>query len=147
DAGYLSRILRAFEKRGLLRRTRSKTDGRRSHLELTVPGRKAFAPLNARSHEEVASMLRGLAPRDQERIVASMHTIETLLDPRPDGKAPYLVRPHQSGDMGMVVHLHGALYAQEYGWDERFEALVAGIVAKFIERFDARRERCWIAEV
>src|SRR5262249_41206557 len=79
--------------------------------------------------------------------VAAMHTIETLLDPRPDGKAPYLVRPHQPGDMGAVVHLHGALYAQEYGWDERFEALVAGIVAEFIERFDARHERCWIAEV
>ena len=92
-------------------------------------------------------MLDGLTPSAQHRVVDAMHTIETLLGGGADAKSPYLLRPHHPGDMGAVVQLHGALYAQEYGWDERFEALVAGIVATFIERFDARRERCWIAEV
>ena len=147
DAGYLSRILRGFEKRGLLRKLRSKEDGRRSHLALTAQGRKAFAPLDSRSHQDVRGMLDGLAPAAQHRVVEAMQTIETLLGERAASKPPYLLRSHQPGDMGAVVQLHGALYAQEYGWDERFEALVATIVAKFIERFDARRERCWIAEV
>jgi DNA-binding MarR family transcriptional regulator/GNAT superfamily N-acetyltransferase len=146
DAGYLSRILKAFERRGLLRRTKSKADGRQSHLELTPQGRKAFAPLNARSHDEVRGMLGDLAAVEQERLVAAMATIETLLGERADAKLPYLLRTHGPGDMGWVVQSHGALYASEFGWDAHFEALVADIVAKFIERFDPVRERCWIAE-
>ena len=147
DPGYLSRILRSFEKSGLLRKTRSKADGRRTHLTLTAQGRHAFAPLDTRSNQDARAMLDGLTPSARHRVVDAMHTIETLLGGRADAKSPYLLRPHHPGDMGAVVQLHGALYAQEYGWDERFEALVAGIVAKFIGRFDQRRERCWIAEV
>jgi N-acetylglutamate synthase-like GNAT family acetyltransferase len=92
-------------------------------------------------------MLGALSGADQGRLVAALQTVETLMGARPERRAPYIVRPHQPGDMGWIVHRHGALYAQEYGWDERFEALVAGIVAAFIERFDAKRERCWIAEM
>ena len=147
DPGYLSRILRGFERRGLLERARSEQDGRRSHLTLTVRGRKAFAPLNARSHEDTGRLLRDLTPARQEKVVAAMQTIETVLGGRADTKAPYLLRNHQPGDMGRVIALHGALYAQEYGWDQTFEALVARIAATFIERYDAQRERCWIAEV
>jgi DNA-binding MarR family transcriptional regulator/N-acetylglutamate synthase-like GNAT family acetyltransferase len=146
DAGYLSRILREFGKRGLVRRTRSKSDDRRSLLSLTAKGRKVFAPLNERSNDEVRGMLSSLSARDQERIAQAMGTIEGLLGPRQQNKVPYLLRPHQAGDMGWVVHRHGVLYTQEYGINERFEALIAEIVAKFIREFDARRERCWIAE-
>ena len=146
DAGYLSRILRGFERRGLVRRTRSTEDARRNHLALTPRGRKAFAPLNARSHDEAGAMLRGLAPGQQEKVVAAMHTIETVLGGG-EARAQYLLRPHHAGDMGEVIRLHGAVYAQEFGWDETFEALVARIAAKFLERHDPRRERCWIAEV
>src|SRR6266536_1907591 len=147
DAGYLSRILRGFERRGLLQRTRSKHDARRSHVALTARGRKAFAPLDARSHEDAGGMLRGLLPAQQERVVEAMETIETLFGGRTGTKAPYLLRHHQPGDMGAVIALHGAVYAREYGWDATFEALVARIAATFIERYDAKRERCWIAEV
>ncbi|HWM79986.1 MAG TPA: bifunctional helix-turn-helix transcriptional regulator/GNAT family N-acetyltransferase, partial [Methylomirabilota bacterium] len=146
DPGYLSRILRLFEKRGFLKRTPSKADGRQSHLFLTARGQAAFAPLNTRSREEIGSMLRALRARDQIRLVDSMHAIEGVLGAQPEKKVPYLLRPHRPGDMGWVVSRHGALYAQEYGWDETFEALVAGIVKKFIEHYDPRKERCWIAE-
>jgi len=147
DAGYLSRILRGFEKRTLVTRTRSAADGRRSHLALTALGRKVFAPLDARSHHEVAAMLSGLAPAAQVDVVAAMQTIERLLRrERPQPSAAYLLRAPQPGDMGWVVHRHGVVYAREYGYDAQFEALVAEIVARFVQRFDQTRERCWIAE-
>lgn len=146
DPGYLSRILRGFKKRNLVDRALSEIDRRQSHLSLTARGRKTFAPLDGRSGDEVASMLGKLSAVDQGRLIEAMHTIEGLLGQRAEPKVPYLLRPHQSGDMGWVVHRHGVLYAQEYGWNEQFEALVAEIVAKFIKEFDPKRERCWIAE-
>jgi DNA-binding MarR family transcriptional regulator/GNAT superfamily N-acetyltransferase len=146
DAGYLSRILRGFEKHGLIHKRPSEADGRRRLLRLTERGREAFAPLDARSRGEIGAMLGGMSIAGQERLVRAMRTIERLLSGRPDPVIPYLLRPHQPGDMGWVVHRHGILYAREYGWDEHFEALVAEIVAKFIQQYDPRLERCWIAE-
>jgi DNA-binding MarR family transcriptional regulator/GNAT superfamily N-acetyltransferase len=147
DAGYLSRILRGFAQRGLLARTRSQNDGRESHLGLTLAGREAFAPLDRGSHDEIAAMLTPLSEGAQARLVEAMATVEQLLGAQSKAAPPYLLRPHQVGDMGWVVSRHGALYAQEYNWNIEFEALVAEIVAAFIRNFDARRERCWIAEV
>ena len=146
DAGYLSRILRDLSKRGLIKKRPSKSDGRQTHLHLTRKGEKEFAALNARSNDEVAAMLSKLPASEQQRVVAAIHVIEEVLGAKPEPKASYLLRPHQPGDMGWIVHRHGVLYAQEYGWDEQFEALVAKIVAEFIQNFDSRRERCWIAE-
>ena len=146
DAGYLSRILSGFQKHGLIRKRPSEADGRRRLLRLTERGRGAFAPLEARSRSEIGAMLGGISIAGQERLVEAMRAIERLLSFRPDPAVPYLLRPPQPGDMGWVVHRHGVLYAREYGWDERFEALVAGIVAKFIQQYDPRVERCWIAE-
>jgi len=137
DAGYLSRILRGFERRGLVLKTRSVADGRQSHLSLTAQGRRVFAPLNARSHDEVAAMLGGLSPDAQARVVDAMQTIERLLGDHAEPPAPCVLRPPQPGDLGWVVHRHGA---------EEFEALVAEIVAHFVQRYNAKRERCWIAE-
>ncbi len=147
DAGYLSRILRHFNKRGLINKQLSQRDGRQNLLSLTERGQEAFATLNARSHNEIGAMLRDLSTGDQKRLVKAMHTIEGLLGAQPENKAPYLLRSHQPGDMGWVVHRHGVLYAEEYDWDEKFEALVAGIVAKFIQHHHPRQERCWIAEM
>jgi DNA-binding MarR family transcriptional regulator/N-acetylglutamate synthase-like GNAT family acetyltransferase len=146
DAGYLSRMLRGLERRRLITRSRSASDARQSLLALTATGRRAAATLDARSSAEVRAMLGKLPDAGQRRLVEAMGDVERLLGAAPGPSAPYLLRPHQPGDMGWVVHRHGALYAQEYGWDERFEALVANIVAKFIDDFDPQRERCWIAE-
>ncbi len=146
DAGYLSRILRGFEERDLIAKKPSETDGRRSLLRLTEAGQEVFDSLDARSREDIGSMLSSLSTAKQDRLVRAMRTIERLLGARSEPKGPYILRPHESGDMGWVVHRHGVLYAREYGWDERFEALVARIVAAFIDNYDPAKERCWIAE-
>ncbi len=150
DAGYLSRILTGFEKRGLVAKMPSEEDGRQSLLALTEEGRRQFAPLEERTIEQVGGILERLSESEQHHLTGAMQTIEKLLGPAeksgPGAKASYLLRPHQPGDMGWVVHRQGVLYAQEYGYDERFEALAAEIVAKFIQQYDAKRERCWIAE-
>jgi DNA-binding MarR family transcriptional regulator/GNAT superfamily N-acetyltransferase len=147
DAGYLSRILRGFEGGGLIDKRPSEADGRRSLLRLTERGREAFTPLDARARDDIGVMLGGLSTAEQDRLVGAMRAIEGLLGTRLEHGAPYLLRPHQPGDMGWVVHRHGVLYAQEYGWDERFEALVARIVADFVDTYDPAKERCWIAEI
>ena len=147
DPGYLSRMLRSFEKRAWIRRAPSPQDGRQSLLTITTAGRKAFAPLNARSAHEVRALLLALPAPQQSRLVDSMATIETLLGaPSQPPSPPCVLRSHHPGDMGWVVHRHGVLYSNEYGYDERFEALVAKIVGEFVEHYDAKRERCWIAE-
>ena len=147
DAGYLSRLLRSFKERGLIKSTRSPTDARQLHLSLTAAGRKAFAPLHTRSREQVAGLLEALPEAQQAQLMQAMGSIEHLLgDQAPRTTAPYLLRPHRPGDLGWVVSRHGALYAQEYRWSMHFEALVARIAADFIERFDPTREACWIAE-
>src|SRR5580698_2831806 len=146
DAGYLSRLLAKFAKRGLISRKASGTDARQSHLSLTERGRQSFAPLEVKTQKQVGAMLGKLSEADQKRLVDAMHTIEKLLGAQPESRNPYLLRSHRPGDMGWVVHRHGAFYASEYGWDQRFEALTAQIVAKFILNFDPQRERCWIAE-
>jgi DNA-binding MarR family transcriptional regulator/N-acetylglutamate synthase-like GNAT family acetyltransferase len=147
DAGYLSRILGGFDKRGLIEKCASDRDGRQIILALTDQGREMFAAINARSHDEIAAMLGQLSGPEQARLVAALETVERLLgDRRKPGEPSYMLRAHQSGDMGWIIHRHGVLYAEEYGLDETFEAMVARIAAAFIENFDARRERCWIAE-
>ena len=146
DAGYLSRILANFEKRGLLERAASPADARQSLLQLTRKGRGAFAQLDRRQDDEIARLLFALPADGQRRLLAATQIIERLLAPAADLREPYIVRPPQPGDMGWVVHRHGALYAAEYGYDERFEALVAEVVACFVRHHDPKRERCWIAE-
>ncbi|HUK91604.1 MAG TPA: helix-turn-helix domain-containing GNAT family N-acetyltransferase [Blastocatellia bacterium] len=146
DGGYLSRILRRFHKAGLITKKQSEADGRQNLLSLTAKGKKAFAPLIKATVEQIRTILSALPTSEQNRVVDAMHTLETLLGDRSEPKVPYILRPHRPGDIGWVAHRHGVLYAQEYGWDERFEAFVAEIVAKFINEFDPKRERCWIAE-
>src|SRR4051812_3179588 len=147
DAGYLSRLLQGLKRRGLLSGKRSADDGRASVLSLTAKGRKAHALLDARSRDEVAAMLGGLPGGERERLVGAMQTVERLLERKSSSKDAITLRAHRPGDIGWVVSRHGALYAAEFGWDGRFEALVAEIAAKFIKQLDPERERCWIAEM
>ncbi len=155
DAGYLSRVLRNFEKRGLIRREASASDGRQSHLTLSPRGRKNYAPLERRSQRNTGAMLGRLKPEDQLRLMAAMNTIQTLLGGKPESAAAeapvpdrrYLLRAPRPGDFGWIVKRHAELYAREYQWIEPFEGVCAQIVADFANKNDPKRERCWIAEM
>ena len=146
DAGYMSRILRDFERRKLLRREQSKTDERERFLSLTTKGRKAFLPLDERSNRDIAAMLEGLSLTERKQFVEAVQLIRGLLGDKAEAKTPYLLRQHEPGDMGWIVHRQAILYAEEYGWDGTYEALAAEIVAQFIKNYDPKRERAWVAE-
>jgi DNA-binding MarR family transcriptional regulator/GNAT superfamily N-acetyltransferase len=147
DAGYLSRVLRNFEKRGLITRKTSVKDARQSHLALTARGRKIFAPAEQRTQRDVDAILGKLSAAEQARLVAAMSEIEALLGGDAPEKAEPILRAPRIGDFGWIVSRHGALYAQEYGWDASFEGLCAQIVADFVNNFDPQRARAWIAEM
>jgi GNAT superfamily N-acetyltransferase len=139
-------MLARLVRRGLVARRIPGQDGRRRHLRLTRKGRKAFATLDTRATRQVASLLRPLAAPERHRLVGAMQAIERLLAPPEAAGPPFQLRSHRPGDLGWVVERHGALYFEEYGWDVRFEGLVAGIMAEFVRDYDADRDRCWIAE-
>jgi DNA-binding MarR family transcriptional regulator/GNAT superfamily N-acetyltransferase len=146
DGGYLSRLLARLEAQGLVARERSRDDARRQRVALTAAGRDAYATLDRRSSAEIATLLDGLPASDRERLRAALDTARGILEgaPRP---AAFALRGLKPGDYGWVVQRHGALYAEEYGWDETFEALVARVVADYAQEHDAQREAGWIAEV
>ncbi|AIJ27055.1 bifunctional helix-turn-helix transcriptional regulator/GNAT family N-acetyltransferase [Amycolatopsis methanolica] len=146
DAGYASRLLGRLESRGLLVRERHETDGRRQLVRLTEAGRAEQQVLEDRTVEQIGQLLSRLTDDDQHRLVTSMRTIRHLVGEREP--APALVlRPPRPGDFGWVVQRNGAIYAQEYGWDATYEALVARIIADYVDHHDPAREAGWIAEL
>jgi DNA-binding MarR family transcriptional regulator/GNAT superfamily N-acetyltransferase len=147
DAGYLSRMLKKFEATGLVERAAHAADARQSVIALTAKGRKAFAPLNEASQKQVMAFLDGLSGRQGEKLVAAMETVQRLMGGGEESAPPYVVRPLQVGDIGWIIHRQGLLYAQEYGWDGTYEALVAEILAAFVKNFDPEREAAWVAEM
>lgn len=146
DGGYVSRILRSLERRGLISKSRSDEDRRRIHLRLSARGRQEFERLNSGSRAQIGSLLEGLGETGADEVVDAMRAIEKLLGDEP---APRNVtyRPHAPGDLGWIVQRHAELYHASHGYDQSFEALVADIVAKFVTTYDPSYERCWIAEV
>ena len=146
DPGYLSRILSNFEKEGLVGKVRSESDSRQRIVKLTAQGKKSFSILDKRSTKEAEELLLGLSGEDQHRLLHAMKTIENILGNEPNPPVPYLLRPHEPGDSGWIIHRHGVLYSEEYGFDETFEALVGEILVQFIRNHDPKRERIWIAE-
>jgi DNA-binding MarR family transcriptional regulator/GNAT superfamily N-acetyltransferase len=146
DPGYLSRIVQSFDEKGLITRKPLPSDRRQVCLNLSAKGRQTFAKLNLNSQNEVAAMLAALSPGDASRLTGAMATIENLLEPGETKRAPFLLRSHRVGDMGWVVSRQAIAYAEEYGWDIDYEALVAEICAEFIRNYDPAYEHCWIAE-
>ncbi len=148
DAGYLSRMLRGFEKQGLIMRKAAKEDARQSVLSLTAAGRKAFAPQEDVSRRVLSPLLERLAPPDRARLVGAMDTITQLLSEETPAATPgFRLRPHRPGDIGWMIQKHGELYTAEYGWDGSFEALAAEVGAQFLRDFDPKWENSWIAEL
>lgn len=151
DAGYLSRLLGQFEKSGLIRKERSPSDRRQSFLSITIMGRKAMELLERRTVQQVGDVLHRLTDPQQDRLVTAMHTVERMIAPKstaePETRPEIILREPRPGDLGWVVARHGTLYAEEFGWGENFEGLCAQIVAEFAANYDAKRERCWIAEM
>ena len=146
DAGFLSRLLARLQRDGLVARERSRDDARRQRIRLTAEGAAAFAELDSRSAAEIGAVLDALGEEDQRRLVAAMDVVRDVLeDAAPPGA--FVLRAPHPGDLGWIVQRHGSLYAQQYGWDESFEALVARIVADYAADHDPRREAAWIAEV
>lgn len=147
DTGYLSRILAGFIRRGLVTRTRSRSDGRQAPLSLSSKGRALYTGLNRDSDEQVSALISKLPGSAQERLVGSMQFIQRTLGGDGDQQQSLLLRQHQAGDIGWVIQRHGEIYGDEYGWDTRFEALVGEIASNFLRANDPARERCWIAEM
>lgn len=147
DPGYLSRMLSRLQKLKLIERRRSHEDARRSHLSLTAAGRKTFAQLNERSDRQMASLIGHLGAPEQKQLTELLRGVRHVLSKPEERAGEVKLRDPAPGELGWVVQRHGALYAQEYGWDERFEGLVAAIVGEYVEKRDARREHCWIAEL
>ncbi len=146
DAGYVSRLVKGLAARGLVAKVADERDARRLTLTLTAKGRKTFEPIEAVTRARIGEMLAPVPVDARERLLGAMQSIETTLAPAPRAGTGWLLRGPRPGDIGWIVHRHGVLYAEEYGWDATFEGLVAEIAGAFAKRHDAARERCWIAE-
>lgn len=146
DAGYLSRIVQNFASQGLIQRKPSSQDGRQMVLSLTAEGKKAFRELDRKSHDVTAVHLSGLSASRRERLLASMQDLQRTLS-ADNGSGKLVIRTHRVGDIGWAIERHGQLYADEFGWNGEFEALVATLFAQFASKHDPAAERCWIAEV
>lgn len=145
DAAYLSRILKRFRAEGLIETSPDPADLRSQVIIVTDQGRETFEELGRRSNAQIAARFDRLAAGEPEAAVSAMHTIRALLDPAAK-PAPAIIRAHRAGDIGWIVQSQGRFYAEEYGWDLRFEALVAEVAGKFLANFDPAKEYCWIAE-
>src|SRR4029453_5753303 len=146
DPGYLSRILSRYESDGLIIRSRSTSDARRQVVRLTAAGRSAYKTLDERSARKIEPALKGFAGGEQGRLLDAMATVRDVLgDSRRERRV--MLRPLRIGDLGWVVGRHGVVYAEAYGWDQSFEALVARIVADYGQHHDSQRENAWIAEI
>jgi len=151
DAGQMSRLVAELGRRGLVKREPGAGDRRRVALALTRKGQRVFADLDARANQQIAALLAPLSHVERDALVGAMSQLERKLSPAADApREPVrsvVLRGPRPGELGWVVERHGALYAQEYGWDWTFEALVARIVADFVDTCDPERERCFVADL
>ncbi|GLX66634.1 bifunctional helix-turn-helix transcriptional regulator/GNAT family N-acetyltransferase [Paenibacillus glycanilyticus] len=145
DAGYLSRILKRFDKLGFTYRVQSGEDGRSSFLHLTKLGEETLSSMNALSNDQIRSMVSGLSKQTKNQIAKSMTTIENALS---DQSAELSIRTDlQPGDAGMLIHMHGWIYARDCGYNHVFEGYVCKTFYDFLLSYNPDKERIWIAEV
>jgi DNA-binding MarR family transcriptional regulator/N-acetylglutamate synthase-like GNAT family acetyltransferase len=148
DPGYLSRIIQDFADSSLVIRKQAADDGRRTNLSLTRKGQKAFAELDHRSRRLIGELLDPLSAPQRARLLSSMQVLQETLSSAPSSRKPAVtIRPYRVGDVGWAIERHGQLYADEYGWNKEFEALVANLFAKFAHQHDSASEQFWVAEV
>lgn len=150
DGGYISRILQGFEKEGLITKERSKRDGRQRTIQLTRKGRKVGDDVLNEAKRKVLDILAPVSEEDQLRLLQAMDTIDSIINgqplDRPLEAVEWTLRPHRAGDMGLIIHSHAMQFAQDYGWNDEFEALVAEKTSEFMRNFDPAMERCWLAD-
>jgi len=144
DKAQLSRILARFRQQGLLETRADPGNARRRLLLLTVAGRTAYAGLDAAMATQIAALVAPLTPSATRRLTDAMRDIATILGDAP--APPPQLRAPRAGDLGWVIHRQALLYAREYDWDWRYEALAADILGKFVADFDPAREHAWVAE-
>ena len=148
DLGYMSRLLKKFGRRRYIKRKRSPVDARQSRLRLTERGRAVFDPLDRAARLQIAEMIAPMTPEQRSLLVSAMRSVQRLLEAGSEEsrREPYAIRSLKVGDIGWIAHRQGILYSQEYGWDATYEALVAEILAGFVNNFDSNLERGWVAE-
>jgi DNA-binding MarR family transcriptional regulator/N-acetylglutamate synthase-like GNAT family acetyltransferase len=146
DPGYVSRMLQGLEKRGCVARRKSATDKRQTELTLTAKGQRLWGAMNDQSRQDIAVLLGELPVAQQDKVIKALETVEEILGEPPEKRAPFVLRPHQPGDMGWIIRRQTQLYAGEFGWDGTFEAMLAEIAGKFVAKFDPKTDNCWIAE-
>ncbi|OUR77199.1 MarR family transcriptional regulator [Alphaproteobacteria bacterium 46_93_T64] len=146
DPAYISRVLKKFEKSGLIARKPSSLDRRKQVIFLSDQGKREYKVLDDKSTQLFHDLISELDTENQGKLLSAMNEIRSLLEDDKSSSSSYLLRPHRPGDMGWIIQAHGRTYAEEYGWDETFEAMVAKIAAAFIENFDVKSDCCWIAE-
>lgn len=147
DPAQVSRTIARLTRAKLVTRERHANDGRALTVSLSAAGRREFQRLDQLSRERNLALVSRFSVDERARLLGAMQTIETLLSGRAAAPPAVVIRPHRPGDLGWIVSMHGSVYAEEYGWDISFEALVAGVAKEFIEKFDPKHEGCWIAEV
>lgn len=143
DPAYLSRLLKTFVGKGFVDARKDPADGRGRLLALTEEGRTVAADLATRSRESIARLIEPLAQSERLDLTAALQCATALLAGAP---TTAVIRPHRPGDMGRVITSQAESYAETYGWNAEYEALVSEICAQFLRNFDAAREHCWIAE-
>jgi DNA-binding MarR family transcriptional regulator/GNAT superfamily N-acetyltransferase len=146
DAGYVSRILRNFQKKELIESSKNKEDGRQSILTLSSKGKDLFTKLEDQQNKKIEIILKNLTSKKQTDLLKAMKIIEIVLEEQSEKQRPYFLRSHRPGDLGWIVHRHGVFYSEEYGYNEKFEATVADITAKFLHHYDPSYEHCWVVE-
>ncbi len=146
DPAYLSRILSGFEEKNLIDKQRSNEDMRKQLLSLTSNGQQVISELQEKANEQIKKLLSNIKEEDQDRLVAGMKTIESILKGEKEKSEFYSLRSHKPGDIGYITCRHGVIYANEYQLDETFEAYVAKYMAEFIENYDPAKDHLWIVE-